>query len=190
MPKILIDWKPAYLKALSEVPVRLRAAEAAGIDRSTAYAHEKSDPEFAKAVAEAIEAGVDRAEQEAFRRAVVGFEEPVVDKGRLAYRYERYVRKTKLDDGTEVEEEAFRPVLDAQGQPVPLTVRKHSDMLLSLVLKGRRKSVYAERTELTSPDGSMSPAVDDASRSARAAQLLALAEKRKAASADDFTDLA
>ena len=138
-------WQAAYLAALRELPVMKHACEVVGIDRTTAWRAREADPDFADAEREAMEEGVDKAEQEAFRRGVVGFEEPVVDKGRLAYRYERYVD----DEGVE----HYRPVLDGNGQPVPLTVRKHSDAMLALVLKGRRKKVYADRTELTGAEG-------------------------------------
>lgn len=138
-------WHDAFLAALREVPVITRACDAVRINRSTAWRAREADPEFAEAWDDAMEAGVDKAEQEAFRRAVEGYEEPVVDKGRLAYRYERYVG----EDG----EEKYRTLLDDNGQPIPLTVRKHSDALLALLLKGRRKKVYADRTELTGADG-------------------------------------
>jgi hypothetical protein len=144
------DWKPAFLAALRELPVIKHACVAVGIDRTTAWRTRKSDEAFAEAWDAAMEDGIDRAEQEAFRRGVVGFEEPVIDKGRLAYRYERYLD----DDGAE----HYRLMLDDHGQPIPLTVRKHSDALLGLVLKGRRKSVYAERKELTGADGAALPA--------------------------------
>jgi hypothetical protein len=144
------DWKPAFLAALRELPVIAHACKAVDIERSTAYRAREADEGFAKAWDEAQEDGIDRAEQEAFRRGVVGFEEPVIDKGRLAYRYERYLD----DDGAE----HYRLLLDEHGQPIPLTVRKHSDALLGLVLKGRRKSVYAERKELTGADGAALPA--------------------------------
>jgi hypothetical protein len=144
------DWKPAFLAALRELPVIAHACKAVDIERSTAYRAREADEGFAKAWDEAQEDGIDRAEQEAFRRGVVGFEEPVIDKGRLAYRYERYLD----DDGAE----HYRLMLDDHGQPIPLTVRKHSDALLGLVLKGRRKSVYAERKELTGADGAALPA--------------------------------
>lgn len=145
------DWKPAYLAALRQVPVIKHACEAAGIDRTTAWRAREADEAFAEAEREAMEEGIDRAEAEAFRRGVVGFEEPVIDKGRLAYRYERYVDE-------ETGEEKYRLLLDEHGQPIPLTVRKHSDALLGLVLKGRRKKVYAERKELTGADGQALPA--------------------------------
>jgi hypothetical protein len=175
------DWKPAYLAALRQVPVIKHACEAAGIDRTTAWRAREADEEFAKAEQEAMEEGIDRAEAEAFRRGVVGFEEPVIDKGRLAYRYERYVD----DDGVE----HYRLQLDDNGQPIPLTVRKHSDAMLGLLLKGRRKKVYADRTELTGPEGGPVQQVDETAKAARVAQLLALAQARKT-EADEFGDLA
>ena len=175
-------WKPPFLAALREVPVIAHACKAVGIERSTAYRARETDLEFAEAWDDAVEEGIDRAEQEAFRRGVVGFEEPVIDKGRLAYQVERSV-----DPGTG--EERYRPRLDANGQPVPLTVRKHSDALLALYLKGRRKKVYAERTELTGADGGPVAQVDETAKAARVAQLMAVAQRRKA-EADQFGDLA
>ncbi len=148
------DWKPPYLAALREMPVVAHACKAVGIERSTAYRAREADEGFAKAWDEAMEEGIDRAEQEAFRRGVVGFEEPVIDKGRLAYRYERY----EVEDIDGHKEEKYRLLLDEHGQPIPLTVRKHSDAMLGLVLKGRRKNVYSERKELTGADGAALPA--------------------------------
>ena len=85
------NWKPAFLASLRTMPVVAQACDAVGIERSTAYRARTADETFASAWDEAMEDGVDKAEQEAFRRGMVGFEEPVIDKGRLAYRYERYV---------------------------------------------------------------------------------------------------
>ena len=175
------DWKPAFLAALRELPVISHACKAVGIERSTAWRARQNDETFAEAWDDALEEGIDRAEQEAFRRAVVGFEEPVIDKGRLAYRYERY----EDEEG----QEHYRLVLDEHGQPIPLTVRKHSDALLALYLKGRRKKVYAERTEVTGADGGPVQQVDETAKAARVAQLLALAQQRKAEQ-DEFGDLA
>jgi hypothetical protein len=175
------DWHSSFLAALRELPVVAHACKAVGIERSTAYRAREADEGFAKAWDDAMEEGIDRAEQEAFRRAVVGFEEPVIDKGRLAYRYERY----EAEDGSE----HYRVMLDANGQPVPLTTRKHSDALLAMYLKGRRKKVYADRTELTGAEGGDLKVVDDTAKAARVAQLMALAQARKA-EADEFGDLA
>ena len=148
------DWKPAFLAALREVPVVSRACDAVGIERSTAYRAAESDPAFREAWDDAMEVGIDRAEQEAFRRAVDGTEKGVWHQGVLV--------------GSE---------------------RVYSDALMSLVLKGRRKKIYADRTELTGADGGPVVQVDETTRSARVAQLLALAERRKQEQ-QDFGDLA
>jgi hypothetical protein len=147
-------WHDAFLAALREVPVVSRACEAVGIERSTAYRRREADQAFAEAWDDAMETGVDRAEQEAFRRAVVGFEEPVIHQGNIT----PLMAPVFDADGEPVIDELTKtqkwaPVLDSTGRPVPLTVRKHSDALLALVLKGRRKKVYADRTELTGADG-------------------------------------
>lgn len=175
------DWKPAFLEALRNMPVIRHACEAVGINRVTAWRAREADEEFSKAWDDAMEEGIDRAEQEAFRRAVVGFEEPVIDKGRLAYRYERFVNEEGMEE--------YRLMLDANGQPIPLTVRKHSDALLAMYLKGRRKKVYADRTELTGAEGGPVQAVDETAKAARVAQLMAIAQSRKAEQ-DQFGDLA
>jgi hypothetical protein len=112
---------------------------------------------------------------------VVGFEEPVVHQGRLQFVYERY----EEEDANGVKAEKWRMVLDENGQPIPLTTRKHSDALLAMYLKGRRKKVYADRTELTGADGGPVAQVDETAKAARVAQLLAVAQQRK-----DFEDLA
>jgi hypothetical protein len=169
-------WREPFLEALRNVPVVQYACDAAGITRPTAYNHRNADKDFAEAWEDAMEAGVDRAEQEAFRRAVHGFEEPVIYQGVLST--------------TVARDAAGEPVLDAMGEMVrvPLTVRKHSYGLLSLVLKGRRKKVYAERTELTGADGGSLALTDETSRAARLAQLLALAQARKVGAAPEIPD--
>lgn len=136
------DWKPAFLAALREVPVVSRACAAVGIERSTAYRAAEADEDFRAAWDDAMEEGVDKAEQEAFRRAVEGTEKGVWHQGSLV--------------GTE---------------------RVYSDALLALLLKGRRKSVYAERKELTGADGAALPA----------AQVVIATG---VPTTDDFTDLA
>lgn len=165
------DWKPAFLAALREMPIVRHACEAVQINRTTAWRAREADEEFAAAWDEALEEGIDRAEQAAFTRGVDGWHEPVIDKGRLAYAYERIVD----EDG----KETYRPLLDANGQPVPLTVKKHSDGLLQFVLKGRRRNTYGDKTELTGAGGGPLAVVDDTRKAARIAALLELAKTRK-----------
>lgn len=168
----LFPWREAFLVALREIPVVQHACNAVGIERSTAYRARQADEGFAKAWEDAMEAGVDRAEQEAFRRAVVGFQEPVVHQGQLSYVYERFVD----DEGAE----GYRKVLDANGQPVPLTTRKYSDALLAKVLSARRAAYRTERTELTGADGGP-VTTDNTVRAMRVTMLLEAARRRKEA---------
>lgn len=180
MAEHLFPWTEAFLAALREYPVLAHAAKVVGIDRTTAWRRAQADKDFADAVEQAMEAGIDRAEKEAFRRGVVGFEEPVIYQGDLMMR--------------EVRDEKGALVYDAAGNVLmqPLTVRKHSDALLALVLKGRRRAYSTERQEHVSPDGSMTP--DPVARDSRVAQILAAAQQRKAAAAEqssnEYDDLA
>lgn len=174
------DWTEPFLAALRQMPVLVHACQAVGIDRTSVWRRKQHDAEFAEAVELAMEEGIDRAEQEAFRRGVTGFEEPVVYQGSIAPLMAPVVDANGapvIDELTKTQK--WAPVRDARGRPVPLTVRKHSDALLALILKGRRKKVYAERTELTGADGTP-VAVDTATRAARVAELVALAQKRAA----------
>lgn len=178
------DWKPAFLAALRHMPVIRHACDAVGINRSTAWRAREADAAFAKEWDEAMADGVDKAEAAAFHRGVDGFDEPVVDKGRLAYRYERYtITHEHAETGQPVEEEKWRLMLDEHGQPIPLTVRKHSDALLVKILSAKKPEYRTERTELTGADGT--PLIEPTARAARVAQLMALAQQRK-----DFSDLA
>jgi hypothetical protein len=147
-------WTEAFLASLREMPVVSRACGVVGIERSTAYRRRDADEAFAAAWDDAMEAGVDKAEQEAFRRAVHGYEEPLTHQGHITY----HVKRDKA--GRPVMDVNGLPVLlvDDSGMPVPVTVRKHSDALLGLILKGRRKAVYSERKELTGADGAALPA--------------------------------
>ena len=161
------DWKEAFLAALRDMPVVRHACDAVGIHRTTAWRAREADEQFAQDWDDAMEDGMDKAEQAAFRRGVEGWHEPVIDKGRLSYAYKRN------EDGS------YEPVLDDKGQPVPLTVRKHSDSLLQFVLKGRRRGTYGDKTELTGANGGPVAVVDDTKKAARIAALLELAKTRK-----------
>ena len=185
MAKPTFPWHNAFLAALREYPVLGHACDAVGIDRTTACRAQKEDEMFAKAVADAMEAGIDRAEKEAFRRGVVGFEEPVVYQGQLTPVWRRdehgeiLLVDVEMPDGS-IERRPSQ-LTDANGRPVWLTVRKHSDAMLSLVLKGRRKAVYAERTEITGADGGPVAHSDETTRAARLAHLIDVARLRKEA---------
>lgn len=174
-------WVGPFLEALKACGIYAQAARRVGVSYSAVMQNKANNADFAHACDEAMEEAVDRAEAEAWRRGVEGFEEPVVYQGQLTLQYRRDER------GQVILDEAGHPIplLDDQGRPVPLTVRKHSDAMLALVLKGRRKQVFAERTEITGANGG-AVAIDDTARAARVAQLMALAQQRKAADNRDL----
>ena len=151
MPDMRRLWTNAFLAALSVHGVMSRAAEAAGVDRTTPWRRRESDPEFAKACQEAIDQAADALETEARRRALEGIVEDVYHQGVVV------------------------------GQK-----RNYSDSLLALLLKGRRKAVFADRTELTGANGGPVAISDPDKRAARAAALLKLAEARKALEDDSI----
>lgn len=71
------DWKKIFLEHLRESPIIAHAAKAAGISRVNAWRNKRADPEFSEAWDDAIEEGIDKAEAEAYRRAVQGYEQDV-----------------------------------------------------------------------------------------------------------------
>ena len=163
----------------------------------------KKDQAFAEQCEQAMEVAVDALELEAWRRAREGVAEPVIYKGRPTYVYETDAHgdvvmdevkvKRRAADGSEVEVPEHRPrvKLDTAGNPVILTVRKASAVLMVTLLKGRRKKVFADRTELTGADGGPVGHMDETARAARIAALLELAEARRkdSAAADDLSDI-
>lgn len=70
-----------FLDALGDGASITKAAERAGVTRISAYNHRESDPYFRLLWDDAIEAGTDRLEDEAMRRAKDGWDEPVYYKG-------------------------------------------------------------------------------------------------------------
>lgn len=85
--------------------------------------------EFHEAWGSALSVAVDVLENEARRRAVDGVEDVIVQKGIQAF-----VRDPATGE----------LVLDENGKPIPLTIRKYSDGLLTLLLKANRPEKYRE----------------------------------------------
>lgn len=107
-----------FLEELARRGIVSDACKAAGIARPTAYEWRDADAEFAKAWTEALEVAIERAEAEAYRRGVEGWDEPV------------YGRVAKDQDG-EIG-----------------TIRRHSDAMLNLILKANKPDKYRERTDV------------------------------------------
>lgn len=163
-------WVQPFLSHLAKCGIVARACEAASVTRARVMAMKARDADFAAAFEDAMEQAIDGAEAEAWRRGVEGYSEPLTHQGRISYVQERYT----ADDGTT----QYRDALDNSGNPIPVTIRKFSDPLLALVLKGRRKSVFADRTELTGADGG-AVKIDSAKKAERIAALFAMAKARR-----------
>ena len=133
--------RAAVLRAFSECGRVDLACKAAGVDRSMHYDWLKKHPDYAAAFERMREQALDMLEDEAWRRAREGFDEPVFHAGKQAQMFAR----------------------DADGQPVkgpdgkfvavPAVVRRYSDGVLTFLLKGRRKQVYGDRIEHTGAGG-------------------------------------
>lgn len=166
-------WLTHFLTAVAAGSSLSEAARAAGVPASTVYRLRKEDADFQAALADAEEESVDILETEARRRAVDGEPEPVLYQGQPTYELEYDDAGYPIYDTIQQETPGFnekgepivqlidvkrpRRKLDADGNPVVLTVRKRSDSLLTLLLKGRRKDVFADRKEITGKDGAPLP---------------------------------
>lgn len=109
--------KEQFLDAFARTANVLAACQSAGIDRSTVYRWKESDETFLIRFNLASEDANDRIRAELFRRAVQGYEKPVISAGRVVYVEE------KLPSGKKVQK--------------PLMERVYSDSLLSLLAKAR-----------------------------------------------------
>jgi hypothetical protein len=187
-----------FLDALAQSGVAASACRTAGVPYSTVNKHRKTDDDFAAAWDDALEQATDTLETEARRRALEGVPEPVIHQGQLTPLWERdfdgqvVMERYEADDGKGGKISASRPrQLVKDGVPQYLTVRKHSDALMMFLLKGNRaKFKDSSKVELSNPDGTLTP-LDDTTKAARLATLMALAVQREAAAkAEDFGDLA
>ena len=102
----------AFLAAIQVMPLVKRAAKAAGVHRCSHYRKLQSSPAYATAFREAQKIGYDAILDIALERAVIGWDKPIVYRGRIALR---------KDPQT--------------GQMVPLTVRKFDNHLLMCILE-------------------------------------------------------
>lgn len=134
------DLKDKFIQILEDAGNVSQASRAINFSRQWMYEVKKEDKEFRERWENAINVATDRLEREAWRRAVDGYEEPVVYQGQFSYIPDPEDPKNKF-------------LTDGEGKPRIVTVRKFSDQLISLLLKGHRPDKYRERTEITGKDG-------------------------------------
>lgn len=130
----------AFCAALAETCQVGKAAAAVGISRMTAYQWRKDDPEFAERWDDAMKAGLLTLEDEMHRRAIEGVAEPVLHQGQPTYLTEHYTDQ----DG----QPAVRHKRDADGQPIPMTIRKCSDTLAIFLAKAHAPDKYRENSKI------------------------------------------
>lgn len=152
-------WEPYFAAIASNGGFKVRAAEAIGISRQTPFRYLEDHPELAElyetTMQEAMDAASDDLMAEAKRRGGPGYEEPVIYQGRLMYLgcagagvrgpvdpdaplqipcpycgVPLYLIDGKLPE---------HPALDAEGRPIPLTIRKYDPTLLMFTLNARGK---------------------------------------------------
>ncbi|HBO4797746.1 TPA: hypothetical protein L4V07_000148 [Pseudomonas aeruginosa] len=121
--------REVFFQVLEDTCSPKQAAAAAGISRNTAFYHKANDHEFRSRWDKAVEVALDALLDEAYRRAALGYDEPVIHQGRVA---------TVADPET--------------GEERPLTVRKHSDRLLEVLLKFRYGDQMADRLRVKVED--------------------------------------
>ena len=121
--------REVFFQVLEDTCSPKQAAAAAGISRNTAFYHKANDHDFRSRWDKAVEVALDALLDEAYRRAALGYDEPVIHQGRVA---------TVADPET--------------GEERPLTVRKHSDRLLEVLLKFRYGEQMADRLKVKVED--------------------------------------
>jgi hypothetical protein len=82
--------KKVFLEKLRETLNASASARAAGVSKRTVFGHREKDPGFAQAWEDALEEGLDAAEQSCNLRAFVGVEEPVFHQGVVVGHVRRY----------------------------------------------------------------------------------------------------
>lgn len=119
--RMSLERRRLFLRAFAHRGIVLEGCRAAGVSRDAVYHWRETSEWFSTLYDIAVEEAADRIEAEAIRRAVDGYDEPVIYQG---------MPTTVVD-----------PVTGEQRQ---LTVRKYSDALMALVLKGARPEKYRE----------------------------------------------
>lgn len=115
-----------FLRGFASTGVVLDGLLAAGVSRDVEHYWRKNDEAYLALFRVAEAHAADIVEREAIRRAVHGYEEPVIFQG----------QPTIVTD-------------EATGKEKVYTTRKYSDGLMALVLKGRRREVYGDKVEQT-----------------------------------------
>jgi hypothetical protein len=154
-----------FLQVLEDTCSPKQAAAACGISRRLAFEYKQNDAEFRSRWDKAVEVALDSLLDEAYRRACIGVQEPVIYQGQVS---------TARDPES--------------GEERPLTVRKHSDRLLEVLLKFRYGEQMADRLRVKVEDTGLSADGLLAMPAEERAQLVALLSKYNAARPQEGDD--
>ncbi|KCB21870.1 hypothetical protein ACLQ8Z_09710 [Bordetella hinzii] len=146
-----------FIQVLEDTCSPKQAAQACGISRRLAFEYKQKDTAFRAKWEQAIEVALDALLDEAYRRAALGVDEPVIHGGKVA---------TTIDPET--------------GKEMPLTVHKHSDRLLEVLLKFRYGEQMADRLKVKVDSSGLDAEALLRMPSAERAQLMALLSKYNA----------
>jgi hypothetical protein len=127
--------KGIFLATFAQTANITRAAMAVGIDRMMHYRWLRDDSEYAEDFKQATVAAAGLIEDKAVERAVEGWEEPVIYQGELVFRRDPETHVVLRDENLE---------------PIPLMVRKHSDALLTTLLKAWLSKKYRDNHHVES----------------------------------------
>lgn len=181
----------AFLLEYARTGLLCHSAQKAGTTSQTIKGWLRADPDFHERFQESIEANLDSIEHEALRRAVWGYEEPIIHQGQfvpiMVYKRDENGKLVLGEDGKPLRE----PLLNEDGTPKIATVTKYSDALMAKVLEAKvKKYQRASKIELTGADGGpvevATSKLDKARRIAFALKQGLLAAKQ---AADDGSDL-
>ena len=134
-----------------------RACKAEGIGRRTAYEWRASDEAFARAWDEAVEAGLDELEQEAYRRAFKGTKKPVYQKGELVGHIQEYSDTLTIFLLKGGRPEKFRERVEHSGKVEVTNTQAAKDALRAILSEtglseGRARQIVAARFGVSEAD--------------------------------------
>lgn len=147
-PAPLKEWKSIVLAQMALGEMVTDAAKSALVTRAAVYKAREEDDAFAEAFKDAEEQGTDLLEKEGRHRAMVGTDDPVIHRGELCWVW------------IDAQGNLLPPT--KKGRPkgakrrIPLTIKKKSDGILMMMLRGRRPQVYGDHIHHTT-DGTMKP---------------------------------
>lgn len=130
-----------FLNALEQGYSISRALKFAGLKKATAYENRDKDEQFHKDWLAAWDTGSDMLMDEGTRRAISGIDKPQIYKGKLIY---------STDENNNI-------IRDAQGKPIPLTVKEYSDHIWIKLMEARLPHMFRNRVEHTGKDGGAIP---------------------------------